>query len=109
MKKLFALLLVAVMALGMVACTGPNTTTEQPSVLADSTATVKPATDAEFMNAEAEIRFALGLLLDRNYITENISQAGEKAANAFVADGMADKNGGNFALNAGEGNGKARA
>ena len=103
MKKLFAMLLVVVMVLGMVACSSPKEQTGAPT---DSTASVKPTTDAEFAAAEAEIRLALGLLLDRNYITENISQAGEKPAASYVADGMADDNGGNFAQNAGEGNGK---
>ena len=104
MKKLFAMLLIAVMVLGMVACAPAKETAKQG--LEDSTATVKPKTDAEFAAAEAEIRQAIGLLLDRNYITANISQAGEKPANSFVADGMADDNGGNFAMNAGEGEGK---
>ncbi len=103
MKKLFALLLAVVMVFGLVACgnKAPN-----QGGNAGSTASVKPTTAEEIEAANAEIRYAFGLLLDRNYIVESVSQAGEKPANSFVADGMADINGGNFALNAGEGNGK---
>ena len=96
MKKLIALLLVAMMVLGMVACGGTTTGNEGTTTL----------TPEEAEAAQAEIRYALGLLFDRNHIVENISQAGEKPANSFVADGMADVNGGNFAMNAGEGDGK---
>jgi len=102
MKKLFAMLLAVVMVLSMAACAGSNTTT--PAGSDDSTASVKPTTVAEKAAAEAEIRNAISLLLDRNYIVDQISQAGEKPANTFVADGMADING-NFALNSNGGNG----
>ena len=97
MKKLIALVLVALMVLGMVAC-GGNT---KPA--GDNT----PAMTAEEVEAaQAEIRYALGLLYDRNHIVENIAQGGQTPAPSFVADGMADANGGNFALNAGKGEGK---
>ncbi len=101
MKKLIALLLAMVMVLGLVACGN----TEDDGKTNASTATVKPTTPEEIEAAQAEIRYAVGLLLDRNYIVESVSQAGEKPASSFVADGMADLNGGNFAMNAGEGNG----
>ena len=109
MKKLFAMLLCLAMVLSMTACAqkaapnvGNGANNGKPS---DSTATNKPAeTDSEKADAESEIRQAIGLLLDRNYIVDQISQAGEKPANTFVADGMADTTG-NFALNANGGNG----
>ncbi|MBQ2786155.1 MAG: hypothetical protein IJF02_06600 [Oscillospiraceae bacterium] len=100
MKKLFALLLVVVMVLSLAAC-GPAQTTNQNA----STATVKPTTPEEIEAANAEIRYALGLLLDRNYIVESVAQGGQTPANTFVADGMADSNGGNFALNSNGGKG----
>jgi len=105
MKKLFALLLAVVMVLSLVACGGNKAPNQGGQQAGASTATVKPATAEEIEAANAEIRYALGLLLDRNYIVESVSQAGEKPANTFVADGMADNNGGNFALNSNDGKG----
>ncbi len=107
MKKLFALLLAVVMVLSLVACGGKQPAPNQGGNNQDSgtTATDKPTTPEEIEAANAEIRYAFGLLLDRNYIVESISQAGEKPANTFVADGMADNNGGNFALNSNGGEG----
>ena len=114
MKRLFALLLAVVMVLSMAACgkkkdggtqnggTSSDNTTQDK---APSTATVKPTTPEEIEAANAEIRYALGLLLDRNYIVESVAQGGQTPANTFVSDGMADKNGGNFALNANGGDG----
>ena len=90
MKKLIALLLVVVMVMSLAACGGQKKSTGNQDA---TKATVKPANEAEFAAAEAEIRYALGLLLDRNYITEQISQAGELPANTFVAAGMADSEG----------------
>ena len=102
MKKLIALILAMVMVFGLVACggeTAPETTGAPAGTEGGE------MTPAEKAAAEAEIRFAIGLLLDRNYIVESVSQAGEKPANSFVADGMADVNGGNFAVNANGGKG----
>ena len=100
MKKLFALLLAVVMVLSLAACN-----TSKPANQNASTATVKPTTPEEIEAANAEIRYALGLLLDRNYIVESVAQGGQTPANTFVADGMADANGGNFALNSNGGKG----
>ena len=107
MKKLFALLLAVVMVLCMFACgkpAAPNQGGEAGQSNA-STATVKPTTPEEIEAANAEIRYAMGLLLDRNYIVESIAQGGQTPANTFVADGMADNNGGNFAKNSNGGKG----
>ena len=101
MKKLFALLLAVVMVFGLVAC---GETAEEGKAGA-STASVKPTTAEEIEAANAEIRYALGLLLDRNYIVESVAQGGQTPANSFVADGMADFNGGNFQKNAANGEG----
>jgi len=98
MKKIMSLLLVLAMVFGLVAC-GGNTA---------PAATEAPATEApvemsveEKMAAEAEIRYALGLLLDRNYIVEAVSQAGEVPASSFVPMGMVDADGEQFYKNAG--------
>ena len=107
MKKLFALLLAAIMVLSMAAC-GTTPPATEPSADATEPSESEPAVDAKLPiddAAAAEIRNALGLLYDRNYIVEQIAQGGQTPANSFVADGMADANGGNFALNAGAGNG----
>ena len=53
-------------------------------------------TGAEAEAAQAEIRTALGLVLDRNYIVESISQAGEVPASSFVAMGMTNPDGTQF-------------
>jgi peptide/nickel transport system substrate-binding protein/oligopeptide transport system substrate-binding protein len=45
------------------------------------------------------MRRAFGLLVDRDYIAENIGQTGQKAANTFIPEGMADGNGGVFKVN----------
>lgn len=55
----------------------------------------------EAEKAEAEIRNALALVIDRNYIVNNISQAGEVPASSFVAMGMTDADGSEFYKNAG--------
>ena len=51
--------------------------------------------------AKAEIRNAIGLLFDRNYIVEEIGQAGQVPASSFVAMGMTDADGSEFYKNAG--------
>ncbi len=58
-------------------------------------------TGAEAEAARAEIRTALGLLLDRNYIVESVSQAGELPASSFVAAGMMNPDGSQFHESAG--------
>ena len=47
--------------------------------------------DAE--KAMAEIRYAIGLLFDRNYIVTEIGQAGQQPASSFVALGLTDADG----------------
>ncbi|NLC97190.1 MAG: peptide ABC transporter substrate-binding protein [Erysipelotrichaceae bacterium] len=43
-----------------------------------------------------DIRLALGLLLDRNHIVNNITMGGQNPANSFVPDGISDYNGTQF-------------
>lgn len=50
-------------------------------------------TGEEAEKAQAEIRFALGLLFDRNYIVTEIGKAGQQPASSFVALGLTDANG----------------
>ncbi len=52
--------------------------------------------------AKAEIRKALGLLIDRNHVCENIAQGGQVPASSFVAMGLTDSNGKEFYQNAGD-------
>ena len=47
--------------------------------------------DAE--NARAEIRRALGLLIDRGFLVNELMQGGQAAASSFVAMGMTDYDG----------------
>ena len=58
-------------------------------------------TGAEAEAAKAEIRNAISLLFDRNYIVEEIGQAGQVPASSFVAMGMTDADGSEFYKNAG--------
>ena len=107
MKKLIALLLAAVMVLGMVACgaktDAPAATTAAPT----EAATEAPAemTAEEKALAEAEIRKAISLLFDRNYIGNEIAQGGQVPASSFVAMGMTDADGSEFYKNAGHNDG----
>ena len=50
-------------------------------------------TGAEAEAAREEIRNAISLLFDRNYIVEEIGQAGQLPASSFVALGLLDANG----------------
>lgn len=50
--------------------------------------------------AQQEIRNALGLIYDRNYIVEKVAQGGQLPASSFVAMGMTDADGTEFYKNA---------
>ena len=114
MKKIIALLLAAVMVLSMAAC-GSKTETPATTAAASAAATDAPAdtgkvdtsnmTPEEKAAAEAEIRYAISLLYDRNYIVEEITQAGQVPASSFVAMGMTDADGSEFYKNAGHNDG----
>ena len=56
---------------------------------------------AEAEAARAEIRNAISLLFDRNYIVESIAQGGQVPASSFVAMGLTDADGSQFYQNAG--------
>lgn len=56
-------------------------------------------TGAEAANAEAEIRGALSLVLDRNYIVNDVAQGGQVPASSFVAMGLTDADGSEFYKN----------
>lgn len=58
-------------------------------------------TGIEAEAARAEIRNAISLLLDRNYIVNDISQSGEVPASSFVAMGMTNPDGSEFYKTAG--------
>ena len=58
-------------------------------------------TGVEAENAKAEIRRAIALLFDRNYIVEEITQAGQVPASSFVAMGMTNPDGTQFYETAG--------
>ena len=56
--------------------------------------------DGKTPEQAACMRQAFSLLIDRDYICENIGQTGQVAANAFIPLGMADGNGGVFKTDA---------
>ena len=62
-------------------------------------------TGAEAEKAKAEIRSAIGLLFDRNYIVEEIAQGGQVPASSFVAMGMTNPDGTEFYKTAGHNDG----
>ena len=62
-------------------------------------------TGVEAENARAEIRNAVSLLFDRNYIVEEIGQAGQVPASSFVAMGMTNPDGTQFYETAGNNTG----
>ncbi len=100
MKKLIAMLLALVMVFGLVACGGNTETPAETEAPATEAAPVADElTDAQ---KEAEIRYALSLLFDRNYIVEDIAQGGQVPASSFVAMGMTDADGSEFYKNAGD-------
>ena len=107
MKKLIALLLAVVMVLGMVACGAKTDAPAATTAAATEAATEAPAemTAEEKALAEAEIRKAIGLLFDRNYIVNEIAQGGQVPASSFVAMGMTDADGSEFYKNAGHNDG----
>lgn len=59
-------------------------------------------TGAEAEAAKAEIRNALGLLFDRNYVVESVAQGGQIPASSFVAMGMTNPDGTEFYKTAGD-------
>lgn len=93
MKKWICCILMLSIALGLSACG------KQPSVPQDIPGAYKEPVDQEAM---AEIRWAISLLLDRNYIAQSIGQAGQQPASSFVAMGMTDADGSQFYENAGD-------
>ena len=53
-------------------------------------------TGAAAEEAKAEIRNAIGLIFDRNYIVESVAQGGQVPASSFVAMGMTNPDGTEF-------------
>ena len=104
MKKLFALLLAVAMVLSLAACGSKTETpaaTEAPAAPAATEAPAAAGPELTDAQKEAEIRYAISLLYDRNYIVEEIAQAGQVPASSFVAMGMTDADGSEFYKNAG--------
>ncbi len=59
-------------------------------------------TGVEAEEAREEIRNAIGLLFDRNYIVEDVAQGGQVPASSFVAMGMTNPDGTEFYKTAGD-------
>lgn len=55
--------------------------------------------DGKTSEQAAAMRRAIGLLIDRTYIVENIGQTGQIIATSFIPEGMLDGNGGVFKTN----------
>lgn len=61
----------------------------------------KKMTFEEIANANKEVRLALSLIIDRNYVVEQIGKAGQAPASSFVSSGLTDVDGKEFYQNAG--------
>lgn len=96
MKKCIALLLAAVVLLPLAAC-GDNGTVPPTASIPTET----QAVEVDRAVAESEIRCALSLLVDRNYIAEEIARGRQTPAASFVAMGITDMDGSAFCENAG--------
>ena len=81
MKKIISMFLAAMMVLTLAACGDNGTPSTNQTV---PTETQSAGIDAAA--AEAEIRYALSLLVDRNYIAEEIAKGGQVPAASFVPD-----------------------
>ncbi len=103
MKKLLSLALAAAMVFTLASCGKKEPTPSGSS----STTIVTPSTPEEKEAARAEIRNAISLLFDRNYIVEKIGQAGQVPASSFVAMGMTNPDGTQFYETAGHNEGYA--
>ena len=62
-------------------------------------------TGVDLEKANAEVRQALALLIDRNYVVNDIAQGGQTPASSFVAAGLSDVDGSEFYQNAGHNEG----
>ena len=58
-----------------------------------------PMFDGKTEEEAANMRKAMGLLIDRQFIVDNIGQTGQIPADAFIPAGMSDGNGGEFKAN----------
>ena len=99
MKKFLAVLLILVMVFTFAACGGGSSSGGDEG---------SGAVTVEDEMKQAEIRQAIGLLFDRNYICEEIGQAGQLPASSFVAMGMTEPDGSQFYENANGGGGYYR-
>lgn len=84
MKKIIIAVTAMILALCLCACGGGKTLPSNTDTL--------PIDE----NAQAEIRKAVSLLLDRDYITRQIAQGGQVPAFSFVPKGMTDWDGSQF-------------
>ena len=58
-----------------------------------------PLFEGKTVEQAAAMRKAIGLLIDRDYIVENVAQTGQQVANTFVPPAMLDGHGGEFRVN----------
>ena len=58
-----------------------------------------PLFDGLTVEQAANVRTALSLLIDRQYLVDTVAQCGQQLANTFIPAGMLDGNGGEFRVN----------
>ena len=86
MKKFFIVLISLCLLIGAAGCKQSQSISQENLLPIDET-------------AEAEIRTAISLLLDREYIARQIAQGGQVPASTFVPKGMTDADGTEFYAN----------
>jgi oligopeptide transport system substrate-binding protein len=103
MKKLFALLLVFVLVVGMLAGCAPKEEAPAEEPTTEAPATEEPATEepveitAKELMKSVNARKAMALAIDKSYVTDVILANGSIPADYFVPSGLAsDENGDDF-------------
>ena len=101
MKKTTAIILIAILTIGLIACGKNNQERTDRNTQHLGTYYIgfrvnDPIFEGKTSEQANKMRQAFSLMIDRSYIAEKIGQTGQIPADTFVPVGMADGNGGIF-------------